>query len=74
MSAVRVRLPPDDTRHRLVPARSGEKTIVPSSPHAPPRLLGGIAERQPPPPVDRIFFSLPPAKNAIHCPSGEKNG
>jgi hypothetical protein len=26
------------------------------------------------PPSTEIFFSFPPAKNAIHFPSGEKNG
>ena len=48
--------------------------MVPSSAHAPPRLLLASQIGDKPPPVARIFFSLPSAKNAIHCPSGEKNG
>ncbi len=48
--------------------------IVSSSAHVPPRPLGASHSVTAAPPVTAIFFSLPPAKNAIHWPSGEKNG
>lgn len=67
--------PADDTRSkRTLDVEPGINTIVPSSPHAPPRPFGASHSVTPAPPATAIFFSLPPAKNAIHCPSGEKNG
>ena len=53
---------------------TGVKMIVSSSAQVPPRPAGASHRLTAAPPVTRIFFSLPPAKNAIHCPSGEKNG
>ena len=40
----------------------------------PPRPFGASQRVTAAPPVAAIFFSLPSAKNAIHWPSGEKNG
>src|SRR4030095_10674441 len=67
--------PADDTRSRLAPdPLLGENRIVPPSLHAPPRPFAASQSVAAAPPVTEIFFSLPPAKNAIHRPSGEKNG
>ena len=51
-----------------------DTTILPSSPHVPPRPLGASHKFSGMPPSKDSFFNLPPAKNATDCPSGEKNG
>jgi hypothetical protein len=48
--------------------------MVPSSPQLPPRPAGASARLIGAPPSTRVFLSLPPAKNAIHYPSGAKKG
>jgi len=53
---------------------AGVKMIESSSVHVPPRPLAASHSVTTAPPVRAIFFSLPPAKNAIHWPSGLKNG
>src|SRR5262249_34028667 len=52
----------------------GEKTMFPSSPQSPPFGPSASQSVRAAPPVIEIFFSLLPAKKAIHCPSGEKKG
>src|SRR5579863_1889071 len=49
---------------------------LPSSPQLPPRPLPPAASHRlaAAPPSTEIFFSLLSAKNATHCPSGEKKG
>src|ERR1700674_3387494 len=65
--------------HRLITTRGpsmgdGVKMIVSSSAQVPPRAFGASHRLTAAPPVVETFFSLLPAKNAIHGPSGEKNG
>ena len=56
------------------PVFDGVKMIVSSSVQVPPRPVGASHSVIAAPPVTETFFSWPPAKNAIHWPSGEKNG
>src|SRR5262245_2715053 len=68
--------PSDDTRQRKRsgPFTAGVKTILSSRPQLPPRPLAASHRVIEAPPATATFFSFPPAKNASHCPSGEKNG
>jgi hypothetical protein len=67
--------PAADTRDRPTSiAVSGTNTMVPSSLQSPPRPFGASHNVTTAPPVMETFFSLPSAKNAIHCASGEKKG
>ncbi len=52
----------------------GVKTIVSSSIQVPPRPFAASDSLIGAPPVTETFFNWPSAKNAIHWPSGEKNG
>src|SRR5713226_4414233 len=51
----------------------GAKMMLWSSPQAPPRAVGASHKAIAVPPSTEIL-SFPPAKNATHCPSGEKKG
>ena len=67
--------PPSETRISEAPGPArGWNTIEPFSPHVAPRPLAASHNVTAAPPVIDIFFSFPPAKKPIHCPSGEKNG
>ena len=65
---------PDPMSPRVHPAGCPRTTIRPSAPHEPPAGAGALASVTGDPPDVAIFFSRPSAKNAIHRPSGEKNG
>ena len=65
--------PAEDTCIKL-PNWFGRNPIVPSSAQAAPRAFGASQSVTAGPPAVAIFLSLPSAKNAIHWPSGEKNG
>src|ERR1700693_3496534 len=66
--------PPAEETWDMPTRVEGVKTMVPSSPHAPPRSSGESHSVTAAPPCTEIFFNLPSAKNAIHWLSGEKNG
>ena len=51
--------------------REDDRVVVGPRAAAPARASHSVTAA---PPVTETFFSLPPAKNAIHWPSGEKNG
>src|SRR5262249_49468040 len=64
--------PPSGTRNK--PDACCAKTMKPSSDQLPPandRVSHNVMAA---PPDTETFLSRPSAKNAIHCPSGEKNG
>src|SRR5450631_1519618 len=48
--------------------------MLPSLSQLPPVPLGASHRVIAEPPSTEIFFSFPVAKNATHCPSGEKKG
>src|ERR1700690_2908035 len=48
--------------------------MLPSWPQLPPTKLGASHKAIAEPPSTDIFLSFPCAKNATHCPSGEKKG
>src|SRR5215831_9970715 len=48
--------------------------MLPFSPQLPPRPIPASHKVIAEPPFTEIFFSFPGAKNATHCPSGEKKG
>src|SRR5260370_10517814 len=64
--------PASGIRHRTPPWEIGAKTILWSTPQAPPRAAGASHKVIAAPPSAEIFLSFPPAKKATHCPSGEK--
>jgi hypothetical protein len=63
--------PPEGTRIRPE-LMSDVNTIVPSSLHVPPLPAFTSHNVTGAPPWTATFFTLPPAKNASHWPSGEK--
>src|SRR5262245_7192871 len=67
------RIPPTSgTRNK--PDACCAKTMKPSSDQLPPNNDGVSHKVIDAPPDTETFLSRPSAKNAIHCPSGEKNG
>src|ERR1700674_249665 len=68
--------PAEEIRDSTLPPEVSAAMMLPSSPQQPPRATAPTASPKvtAAPPSTEIFFSLLPAKNATHCPSGEKKG
>src|SRR5215471_11304436 len=67
-------VPPVAGTRKIPPPIDGEKTIVPSRFHEPPRPVGASQRTCGGPPAKAILFSLPSAKNPRCSPSGDQNG
>src|SRR5260370_10327249 len=63
--------PAEGTRHRRAEEFS-VAMILPSSPQLPPNRSVASQRMIGDPAAIGVFFSLPPAQNATHCPMGEK--
>src|SRR3990170_86310 len=66
--------PPAEEMRERPPEGERATTRLPSSPQLPPRGLPVSHNDTVAPPSTEIFFNFPCAKNATHCPSGEKKG
>src|SRR5262249_435867 len=67
-------LPPAEGTIERPTCVSSDAMMLPSSPQLPPRPAGASHRITGSPPSTASFLSLPAAKKATHCPSGEKNG
>src|SRR5579863_6503879 len=65
--------PLEEMRHSR-PVESSAAIMLSSSPQLPPSKSVASQRVIGEPPPTAIFLSLPPAQNATHWPSGEKNG